>query len=78
MECHLKTKKFNKVAQLTQKIKESINEIPIKMIQDSIDNFRSRVHACEKNSGGLILNKYYYNYRAKNSLFNDTFIFIIA
>lgn len=54
MECHLKTKKCNNVAQLAQKIKESINEIPIEMIQDSIDNFRSRVHACEKNSGGLI------------------------
>ena len=59
VECHLKTKKCNNVAQLAQKIKESINEIPIEMIQDSIDNFRSRVHACEKNSGGLILNKYY-------------------
>jgi len=59
VEVHLKTKKFNNIAQLTQKIKESIKEIPLKMIQDSIDNFRSRVHACEKNSGGLILNKYY-------------------
>ena len=29
------------------------------MIQDSIVIFRSRVHACEKNTGGLILNKYY-------------------
>ena len=41
MEVHLKTKKFNNIAQLTQKIKESIKEIPLKMIQNSIDNFRS-------------------------------------
>ena len=59
VEVHLKTKKFNNIAQLTQQIKESIKEIPLKMVQDSIDNFRSRVYACEKNSGGLILNKYY-------------------
>ena len=52
-------KKCNNIAQLTQKIKEFIKEIPLKMIQDSVDIFRSRVHACEKNSGGLILNKYY-------------------
>ena len=56
---YLGSKKCNNVAQLAQKIKESINEIPIEMIQDSLDNFRSRVHACEKNSGGLILKKYY-------------------
>ena len=56
---HLNTKKFNNIAQLTQKIKESIKEIPLKMIQDSIDIFRSRVHSCGMNSGGLILNKYY-------------------
>ncbi len=48
MECHLKTKKFINVAQVTQKIKESINEMPIEMIQDSIDNFRSRVQARKK------------------------------
>ena len=59
VEVHLKTKKFNNIAQLTQQIKESIKEIPLKMVQDSIDNFRSRVYACEENSGGLILNKYY-------------------
>ena len=59
VEVHLNTKKFNNIAQLTQKIKESIKEIPLKMIQDSIDNLRSHVHACKKNSGGLILNKYY-------------------
>ena len=59
-EVHLKTKKINNIAQLTQKIKEPIKEIPLKMIQDSIDNFRSRVQTC----------------RAKNSIFNSTFIII--
>ena len=52
-------KKFNNKFQLVQKIKECVNEIPLKMIQDAIDEFRSRIYAVEKNKGGLILNKYY-------------------
>ena len=59
VEVRLKKKRFLNVSQLVQKIKETVKEIPIKMIQDSIDNFRSRIFACEKNSGGLILNKFY-------------------
>ena len=38
---HLNTKK--NLTQLTQIIKESIKEIPLKMIQELIDIFRSRV-----------------------------------
>ena len=35
---------------LIEKIKKAMNEIPLKMVQDAIDNFRSKVNAVEKNS----------------------------
>ena len=44
---------------LIKKIAKKIaKKIPLKMIQDSIKSFRSRVHAVEMNQGGLILNKF--------------------
>jgi hypothetical protein len=39
-------------------IKEKVNEIPQKMVQEAIDQFRSRVHAAFLNKGGLILDKF--------------------
>ena len=58
VENRLKSKNYHNRKELVEKIKETIQEIPIKMIQGSIDNFRSRVYAVEKNEGRLILNKY--------------------
>ena len=57
VENRLKSKSFKNKHELVEKIKESVKEIPLKMIRDSIDNFRSRIGAVEKNQGGLILNK---------------------
>ena len=59
VEEQLKTKSFNNVHELAQKIKECITKISLKTIQDVIDCFRSRVYEVEKNQGGLIINKYY-------------------
>ena len=39
---------------LIRKIKQDVKEIPLKMIQDSIDSFRSRTHVLEQNKGGHI------------------------
>ena len=57
VEDELKTKSFNNVHELAQKIKECVKKISLKSIQDAIDNFRSRVYQVGKNFGGLILNK---------------------
>ena len=57
MENRLKSKSFNSKAELVEKIKQIVKEIPLKLIKDSIDSFRSRVYAVEKNNGSLILNK---------------------
>lgn len=54
----LKKKSFCNREELIKKLKETIKEIPLKMIQDAIDEFRSRVYEVEKNKGGLILNKF--------------------
>ena len=54
-----RTKTFNNVQDLAQKIKESVKKISLKSIHDAIDCFRSRVYEVEKNHGGLIINKYY-------------------
>lgn len=43
---------------LIKKIKQAVKEIPLKMIRDSIDSFRSRIHVLEKNEGGLIKNNF--------------------
>ena len=43
---------------LLEEIKKTSKKIPLKMVQDSIDNFVSRCLAVEKNNGGLILNKF--------------------
>ena len=59
VEKRIDPKSFTDRRGLIEKIKKAMNEIPLKMIQDAIDDFRSRVYAVEKNSGGLILNKYY-------------------
>ena len=56
VEVQLKTKSFNNVHEIAQKIKECVKKISLKSIQDAIDNFRSRVYRVEKNFGGLILN----------------------
>ncbi len=57
VENHLKSKSFKNKVELFEKIKECVKGIPLKMIQDLIDNFRSRISAVEKYQGGLILNK---------------------
>ena len=59
VEVQLKTRTFNNVHELAQKIKESVKKISLKSIQDAIDCSRSRVYEVEKNQGGLIINKYY-------------------
>ena len=38
-------------------IKKITKKIPLKMIQDFIKSFRSRVHVVKMNQGGFILNK---------------------
>lgn len=43
---------------LIKEINNSIQEIPLKMIRDAIQNFRSRVYAVEKNQGNLIINDF--------------------
>jgi hypothetical protein len=43
---------------LVKNIKAAIKKVPLKMIRDSIDNFRTRVSACENSKGGLIKNKH--------------------
>ena len=55
----LTVKKFTARDDLIKKIKETVKEIPLKMIQDAINQFRSRVYAVQINQGGLILNKYF-------------------
>jgi len=54
----LKKKNYSNRNKLVGEIKKTINEIPLKSIQDSIDNFRSRIHDLEKNLGRLFLNKH--------------------
>ena len=55
IENRLKSKKFNNRDDLIKKIKESIKEIPKKMIRDSIENFRSRIYEVEKSRRSLYL-----------------------
>lgn len=55
IENHLKSKKFNNRDDLIKKIKESIKEIPKKMIRDAIKNFRSRIYEVEKSRGNIYL-----------------------
>lgn len=54
----LTKKNFKNRQQLIGKIKDTVKEIPLKYIQDAIDEFRSRVYAVEKNDGKLILNEF--------------------
>lgn len=58
IENRLKSKSFSNRPELIKKIVESINEIPLKFIRDSIESFRSRIYNIEKNKGNLIINKY--------------------
>jgi len=53
----LKGQKYPTQASLVAAIKFKIREVPKKMIQEAIDQFRSRIHAVFLNKGGLILDK---------------------
>ena len=57
VENRLKSKSFKNKVELVEKIKECVKEIPLKMIEQSIINFRFRVNAVEKNQDYYILNK---------------------
>ena len=54
----LKQKKYKNRAELTQKIKETIKEIPINMVRQAINQFIKRVRAIERREGGLITDLY--------------------
>ena len=55
----IRNKNMSNRTELIKNIKKTIKEIPLKMIRDAIDQFRSRFYIVEKNNGGLILNKYH-------------------
>ena len=57
IEIRLKQKNFNSHQELVDKINECVKEVPLKMIQEAISQFRSRVHAVLVNKGELFLNK---------------------
>ena len=57
VEERLKGQKYPTQASLVAAIKFKIREVPKKMIQEAIDQFRSRIHAVFLNKGGLILDK---------------------
>ena len=54
----IRSKKNSNHEELINAIKQTVQEIPLKMIRDAIDEFRSLVYVVEKNCGELILNKF--------------------
>ena len=46
----LTQKKFSNRNELINKIKETVNEIPLNLIRDAIVEFRSRIYSVEKNN----------------------------
>lgn len=56
---HVPKRKYSNHKELAREIEKSIKRVPLKMIQDSILNFRSRCRAVENENGGLIKNKFY-------------------
>ena len=56
---HVAKRKYSNRQELAREIEKIIKRITLKMIQDSILNFRSRFNAVEKEKGGLIKNKFY-------------------
>ncbi len=55
------TDNINEVAEKIKKKKQSKN--PLKIIQDAIDDLKSRVHAMQNKKGGFILIKNELNHR---------------
>ena len=55
---HVPKKKYSNYEELIKEMEKSIKRVPLKMIEDSILNFRSRCRGLENENGGLIKKKF--------------------